>query len=100
MAILFQRGLSIDEGDITNTPTWQKQSIDSILDYSTNITFDDTNANVVYTSILKRTEDKICKDLIDSNIKIKPKEVLIFAITSATTSDIEWDFANGWSELF
>jgi len=90
----------IDEDNITNTPTWESISSDSILNYSTNANFDDSNAKVLYTTVCKKTEDKIEPSIIDSKLMLKPHQVAIFAITSTTTLAIEWDFANGWSELF
>lgn len=82
---------------------WVSADPASILEYSQDAVYTDirNNGKVVFaTSFRSNVSDKIELFLSDLKLSIRPGEHGVFALTSSTTSAIEYVFSNVWSELW
>lgn len=97
--ILFEL-LMLPITSITNTPTFDKVSVDSILDYTVDATYDYTDAKTIFSTSLQSTSDKIEPQVDRLRLSLNAGNIAVFTITSDTVLDIDWIFSNAWSELF
>jgi hypothetical protein len=91
--------LAVPSADVT-PGLYKKPYADSVLDYTTDSTFIDINAKVLFATTLGSTEDKIEPPVDKLASKLRGDFHAVFAISSDTVQNIEWVFANAWFENF
>ena len=97
--------LVVPEEDVLVDGTWQKSDDDSVLDYSLDTIYDLTNARTVFAQVISdggflSAFGSGATDLSMLDLRLRPNEHGIFALTGTTGASIDWTIVNGWKEPF
>ena len=92
------RWIVIKNPVITNTPTWNDINIDSVMQYSEDITIDFANSNDYFIVWNTGKVDSFLEQIDNLHLDLKPGDTACFYLASSGTGEI--NLAVNWWELF